>query len=109
MGVHTPPARMAMRSGLGVGRPSDGVPGPSWTVPILKEGGVIHPEGANVARIGVEDIRGEEAALGAVEGDIAGSGGIVGIIDSELEKAPFVDPVVVGDHGVVELDGGQIR
>src|SRR5262245_30171879 len=109
IGVQTPPARIAMRSLSGVGCPSDELPASPGSAPILKEGGVVHPERAYVARIGVEDFRREEAARHPVEGDRARPGGIVGVIDAQLEKAPLVHPVVVDDHGVVELDGGEVR
>src|SRR5262249_3412384 len=105
IGVTTPAAVTAMRSACGNGQGPDveevGHVG-------SEEGGEEHAEGADQARLRVVDAGGEEAAIRPIEGDPPRRGWLVGIVDEELEKAPVVDAVVVGDHGVVQLDLGQV-
>jgi hypothetical protein len=89
--VTTPAATMEMRSVM------------------LKEGRIVHAEGADGTRFGVVDAGGEEGALGPIEGHPARLLWLVGVVHDELEEAALVDPVVIGDDRVVQLHLGEIR
>jgi len=51
----------------------------------------------------VVDAGGEEGALGPVEGHPARLLWLVGVVHDELEEAALIDPVVIGDDRVVQL------
>jgi len=81
------PARIAMRSGLGVGRPSDDGPARPWT-PMLKERVWYIRNARMIARIGVEDFRREESGAPRGSKQWSRAWRVIGVVDAQLEKRP---------------------